>query len=172
MSGYRLNPLLEISSVPDGSTFRVGLVIAEWNLEITKSLEKGALSILDKSGLKKENLYQVWVPGSYELIAASQLILENKVVDAVICLGAVIRGETPHFEYICNAVSLSLAQISIKYIKPVIFGVLTTENMEQAKERSGGKYGNKGEDSALTALKMIQLKHDLAKAKNTPVGFF
>jgi len=162
---------IPIESIPDGSTYRLGLVVAEWNQEITAVLEYGALEILLKSGVKKENLFHLQVPGSYELVSGAQLILENRPVDAVICLGCVIQGETPHFDFICQAVSNGLISLTLKYNKPVIFGVLTTLNLDQAKERSGGKYGNKGEEGALTALKMIKAGHTLLKNKNTPVGY-
>ncbi len=156
-------PNIQDAEIPDGSTNRIGLVVAEWNRKITLSLENGALDILNKSGLKPENLYQLWVPGSYELISGAQMLLENKAIDGVICLGCVIQGETPHFDFICNAVSNSLAQLTIQYVKPIVFGVLTTLTLEQAKDRSGGKHGNKGEEAALTALKMIQIKNNLVK---------
>ena len=159
------------SEIPDGSSFRVGLVVAEWNRDITLNLEKGALEILAKSGIKSENLYHIQVPGSYELISGAQMLLENKVIDTVICLGCVIRGETAHFDFICSAVSQGLASLNIQYIKPIIFGVLTTENLKQAQERAGGSLGNKGEEAALTALKMVHLKSQIVKNKSNITGF-
>jgi len=157
--------------IPDGTGSRIGLVVAEWNRDITQKLESGALELLHKSGMKPENLFHLMVPGSFELVAGAQIILENRGVDAVICLGCVIRGETAHFDYICQAVSNGIMNLSLKYNKPVVFGVLTTENLIQAEDRSGGKYGNKGEESALTALKMIEVKKSILRSKNSNMGF-
>lgn len=161
----------EMVQIPDGSGSRMGLVVAEWNQEITGKLEEGAIQVLHKSGVKDDSLFHLRVPGSFELVSGAQMILENRGVDGVICLGCVIRGETPHFDYICQAVSNGIMSLTLKYNKPIIFGVLTTENLLQAQDRSGGKYGNKGEEAAITALKMILVKNQLLKAKNSPLGF-
>lgn len=171
MATSQNNQEIDPLKIPDGSHYRVGMVVSEWHPQITKNLENAAKEVFKLSGIKPENLHIIEVPGSYELIAGAQMLLENRMVDAVVCLGCIIRGETSHFEYISGAVSLSLSQLAIQYTKPIIFGVLTTENMEQAQNRSGGKMGNKGADSALTALKMIHLKNSLIKSKNIPVGF-
>ncbi len=152
------NKGFEEESLPDGAEASIGLVVSEWNSTITHNLAEGATNLLTKSGVLPKNLHILYVPGSYELIAGAQIILNHKEVGSVICLGCVIRGETSHFDFICQAVSQGLANLTIRYAKPVIFGVLTTENMEQALDRSGGKLGNKGEEAAYTALKMIDIK--------------
>lgn len=152
----------EIASAED---MMFGIVVSEWNNEITGSLYKGAFETLLQHGAKEENIITRYVPGSFELPMASQFILENTDVDAVICLGCVIQGETRHFEFICNAVSQGIKDVSLKYNTPVIFGVLTTDNQQQAKDRSGGKHGNKGIEAAVTAIRMIELGDSLVIGK-------
>lgn len=142
--------------------FRLGIVVSEWNEEITNSLYKGAFETLIEAGFKKENIITKYVPGSFELPFGAQLMIENCDVDGVICLGCVIQGETRHFEFICNAVAHGITQVGLDFSKPVIFGVLTTENMKQAMERAGGKHGNKGVEAAFTAIKMMSLQTDLS----------
>jgi 6,7-dimethyl-8-ribityllumazine synthase len=149
------------TTVPNGATYKFGIVTAQWNAEITGSLYNGAVSLLEKQGVKPENIIEITVPGSYELVSGADILLSKKEVDAVICLGCVIQGETPHFNFICNAVANGIAQVSIKYNKPVIFGVLTTNTLEQAQARSGGKHGNKGDEAAATALLMADLQKTL-----------
>lgn len=131
------------------------IVVAEWNEEITESLYDGALTSLKSHGVKPENIIRKNVPGSFELSLGALWMAEKKTVDAVICLGCVIKGDTPHFEYICQAVSYGITQAGLKTRKPVIFGVITTLNQQQALDRAGGKFGNKGEEAALTAIKML-----------------
>jgi 6,7-dimethyl-8-ribityllumazine synthase len=143
--------------VPSGAPFRFGIVVASWNVAVTGKLFQGALDTLLKHGVAEENIIAVDVAGSYELIAGADLLLSNKNLDAVICLGCVIQGETRHFDFICNAVANGIAKVGIKHTKPVIFGVLTTENQEQALDRAGGKHGNKGDEAAITAIKIAQL---------------
>jgi 6,7-dimethyl-8-ribityllumazine synthase len=149
------------TTVPEGTAYKFGVVTAQWNAEITSALYNGAVSLLEKQGVNPENIIAVTVPGSYELISGADLLLSKKDVDAVICLGCVIQGETPHFDFICDAVANGLAQVTIKYNKPVIFGVLTTTTLEQAQARAGGKHGNKGEEAAATALLMAELQKKL-----------
>jgi 6,7-dimethyl-8-ribityllumazine synthase len=132
-----------------------GIVVAEWNEEITEALYEGAVSSLVANGVKKENIIRKNVPGSFELSLGSLWMAEEKKIDAVICLGCVIQGETPHFDFICQAVAYGVTQTGLKTRKPVIFGVLTTLNQQQAFDRAGGKFGNKGEEAALTAIKML-----------------
>lgn len=134
---------------------KIAIVVAEWNEEITEALYEGALTCLKNHGVKKNNILRRTVPGSFELTTGALWMAEKKNVDAVICLGCVIQGETPHFDYICQAVAYGLTEVGIKTKKPVIFGVLTTLNKSQALERAGGKVGNKGEEAALTAIKML-----------------
>ena len=158
-----LKNLSDFSSleIPSAHTFRFALLVSKWNDEITDALHRGALDTLYKYGALKNNIHTFQGPGSFELISGADLILSYKQVNVVICLGCVIQGETRHFDFICNAVANGLSNVSIKHNKPVIFGVLTTENLEQARERAGGKHGNKGEEAAVTAIKMAQLQHDL-----------
>jgi 6,7-dimethyl-8-ribityllumazine synthase len=132
-----------------------GIVVAEWNDEITEPLFDGAYSALLQLGAKKENIVRVNVPGSFELPLGAQRMADKKSIDAVICLGCVIQGDTPHFDYICQAVAYGIMKVSLKSNKPVAFGVLTTLNKKQALERAGGKLGNKGEEAAFTVVKML-----------------
>ena len=143
--------------MPDASRYNFGIAVAEWNREITRSLENAAVSFLKKSGATQENISVITVPGSFELTAGAVLLAEQKNFDAIICLGCVIQGETRHFEFICQAVAQGLTEVGIRYHIPVIFGVLTTDNQEQAVDRAGGKFGNKGEEAAATAIKMAEL---------------
>ena len=131
------------------------IIVAEWNEEITESLYDGALTSLKAHGVKQENIIRKNVPGSFELSLGALWMAERKDIDAVICLGCVIKGDTPHFDYICQAVSYGITQAGLKSRKPVIFGVITTLDQQQALDRAGGKFGNKGEEAALTAIKML-----------------
>ncbi|MDR1225451.1 MAG: 6,7-dimethyl-8-ribityllumazine synthase [Prevotellaceae bacterium] len=146
------------SDVPSGKDMRFGIVVSEWSLEVTKALLNGALNTLLKHDVKEDHILIKWVPGSYELPLAAQLIAENEKVNAVICLGCVIQGETRHFDFICNAVSQGIMNLNLDYNMPFIFGVLTPNDQQQALERAGGKYGNKGDEAAITALKMAALQ--------------
>ena len=134
---------------------KVAIVVASWNEDITESLFEGACHSLVSSGVKKKNIIRRNVPGSFELSLGALWMAEQKDIDAVICLGCVIQGDTPHFDYICQAVAYGVTEAGLKTRKPVIFGVLTTLNKEQALERAGGKHGNKGEEAAITALEML-----------------
>ncbi len=138
--------------------YKFGIVVAEWHHQITSALLEGANSTLIDCGAKPSNITKLNVPGSFELTAAAAQLASTKKYDAVICLGCVIQGETRHFEFICSAVANGLTNIGIQYNLPVIFGVLTTDTLEQAIERSGGKYGNKGIDAALAAIQMSEIK--------------
>jgi 6,7-dimethyl-8-ribityllumazine synthase len=146
------------SQMPDAEDYHIGIVVAEWNAEITGALYNGALQTLIKNGVREQNIIKHDVPGTFELTLGAQLMAENYALDAIIALGCVIQGETPHFEYICQGVTYGITQLNIKYDLPVIFGVLTTNNLEQASDRAGGKHGNKGDEAAITALKMVELK--------------
>ena len=137
------------------SAKKVAIVVSEWNTEITEALYEGAYSTLIEKGLKKENIIKKYVPGSFELSIGAQKMAARQEIDAVICVGCVIRGETSHFDFICQAVATGITDVSLKYDKPVIFGVLTTENKQQAFDRAGGKHGNKGDEAGITAVKMI-----------------
>ena len=133
---------------------KITLVVSEWHSEITNKLFEGAKNLLIEKGLTEENIKRFDVPGSFELIYGCRMA-QNNDQHAVIAVGCVIKGETPHFDFICNAVSIGIKDLNILYKTPVMFCVLTDNNIEQSLERSGGKYGNKGEDSALAALKLI-----------------
>jgi 6,7-dimethyl-8-ribityllumazine synthase len=149
------------SDIPTAEAYSFGIVVAEWNADITNALYKGAYDSLIKYGANAGNIHSYQVPGSFELTSGAELLLKNKKLDAVICLGCVIQGETRHFDFICNAVANGIANVSIKYSKPVIFGVLTTDNQQQAIDRAGGKHGNKGDEAAVTAIKMAKLNETL-----------
>jgi 6,7-dimethyl-8-ribityllumazine synthase len=141
----------------DFSDTLIGIVVSEWNNEITEKLFDGALERLLIEGVKKEHIIRLDVPGSYELSLGSQWLAQRADINAVISLGCVIQGETPHFDFICQAVAKGITDVNLKYNKPVIFGVLTTLNQLQAQERAGGKHGNKGDEAAITALKMLAI---------------
>lgn len=134
---------------------KIAIVVAEWNEEITEALYEGAISALAENGVAKKNIVRKTVPGSFELTLGGLWMAQEKSIDAVICLGCVIQGDTPHFDYICQAVAYGITQANLKTGKPVIFGVLTTLNKQQAMDRAGGKLGNKGEEAAITALRML-----------------
>ena len=150
------------SLVPSGKGRRVGIVVAEWNREITDALAQGAIDTLHKYDVDDKDILLVHVPGSFELTTGADLLLRNKPeLDAVIGIGCVIQGETRHFDFICEAVSQGLTNCALKHEKPVAFSLLTTNNYEQAQDRAGGKHGNKGVEGAITALKMIDLQKQL-----------
>ncbi len=140
------------------SNKKFAIVVAEWNEEITEPLFEGAYQGLLKAGAKKKNIIRKTVPGSFELPLAAQWMANKKDIDAVICLGCVIQGETAHFDYICQAVAYGVMKVNLKSEKPVAFGVLTTLNKQQAIDRAGGQYGNKGEEAADTVVKMLSIK--------------
>lgn len=125
---------------------KVAIIVSQWNEEITEALFEGAHRSLLEAGFKKRNIIRKDVPGSFELPLGAQWMAEQKDIDAVICLGCVIQGETAHFDYICQAVAEGVMKVNLKFGKPVAFGVLTTLNKQQAEDRAGGKYGNKGEE--------------------------
>jgi 6,7-dimethyl-8-ribityllumazine synthase len=143
----------DINSVPDAKGLSFAVVIAEWNENITKALATGCVNTLIKHGVSEDDIVIEYVPGAFELTLGAQLIHEK--VDAVICIGCVIKGDTKHDEYINNAVAQGLTHLSIKHNKPFIFGVLTPNTEQQAIDRSGGIHGNKGDEAAITAIKMI-----------------
>jgi len=151
----------DINSVPNASGMKFGIVVAEWNNDITEALFKGAQKTLLQHGAKEENIIKKYVPGSFELTLGAQLVAENTNVDAVIILGTIIQGETRHFDFICHGVTQGITDLNLKYNLPFIFGLLTTDNMQQALDRAGGKHGNKGDEAAITAIKMVQLKKQL-----------
>ncbi len=146
------------TSVPSGAGRRFALVVSEWNMVITDPLRRGAKETLMKHGVEENDIIEVWVPGSFELASGAQFLLESGGLDGVICLGSVVRGETPHFDFVCQGTTDGIMTVGLKFSVPVIFGVLTDDTMEQARDRSGGKHGNKGVDCAVAVLKMAALK--------------
>jgi len=136
---------------------KIGIVVSEWNEGVTSALLEGAMNTLQKHGVKQENIFVRTVPGSFELSYGARIVAEQHTPQAVICLGCVIQGETPHFDYICQGITFGITELNLDYDIPFIFGVLTTLNLQQAEDRSGGKHGNKGDEAAITALKMVNL---------------
>ena len=160
LSAYDLN------SVPDGKKMKFGIVVSEWNYEITGSLARGAVDTLKKHGVIDDNILVRHVPGSFELTLGGQFFAEYTDVDAIILLGCVIQGETRHFDFICQGVAKGATDLNIKYNLPVIFGLLTTDNQQQALDRSGGRLGNKGDEAAFTAIKMVALQNSFENGIN------
>lgn len=149
------------TQIPNGKGMRIGIVVAEWNIAITGALRDGAVKTLLENGVSENDILITYVPGSFELTMGAQFLCENPAIDAVITLGCVIQGETRHFDFICDAVAHGVTNVSLKFNKPVIFGVLTPNTLQQAEDRAGGKHGNKGDEAAVTALKMVALKQGL-----------
>jgi 6,7-dimethyl-8-ribityllumazine synthase len=148
-------------SVPDAGKMRFGIVVSDWNHEVTHALLDGTKKTLRKHGASDNNIVIRHVPGSFELTLGAQFLAEYDDLDAIICLGCVIQGETPHFSYICQSVTQGITQLNLEYNIPFIFGVLTTLNLEQALARAGGKHGNKGDEAAVTAIKMAALQREM-----------
>lgn len=151
------------SKVADGKGRKVGIVYAEWNDKITYALRDGAINTLLENGVEQNNIVLASVPGSFELIYGASQMVKSGEFDAVIAIGCVIRGDTPHFDYICEGVTAGLSRLNVEYDTPVIFGLITTNNMLQAEERSGGRLGNKGDECAVTALQMMALRDKYSK---------
>ena len=150
-------------NIPSAAGMKFGIVVSEWNRDITHALYEGCLKTLLKHGATEDEVHTIQVPGSFELPAGAKILAESRRLDAIICLGAVIKGETRHDEYINHAVATGLTGLGLTMGIPCIFGVLTTENLEQAKDRAGGKHGNKGVESAVTAIRMVDLKKSHSK---------
>lgn len=158
------------SQLASAEEMTFGIVVADWNEHITHALYEGAYDTLIKHGAKADNIHTVQVPGAFELTSGAAMLAVKHQVDAVICLGCVIKGETTHNEYINQAVGLGLTNLGIATAKPFIFGLLTPNNEQQALDRAGGKYGNKGVEAAVTAIRMADLKEKLGKKKKR-IGF-
>lgn len=158
------------NSLPTAEGMKFGIVVAEWNQDITHALYEGCYDTLVKHGANPDDIETIQVPGAFELPAGAKLLLSNFKLDAVICIGCVIKGETKHDEYISNAVATGLMGLGVATGIPCIFGVLTPNNHQQAKERAGGKHGNKGVEAAVTAIRMAALKNDIKKPAKS-VGF-
>jgi 6,7-dimethyl-8-ribityllumazine synthase len=149
--------------IPSAKDMKFGIAVANWNNQITDKLLEGAVNTLLKYGCSEENIIIKRVPGTFELTLCAQLFAENTDVDAVIALGCVIQGDTRHFDFICQSVTEGLTQLTITWDMPMIFGVLTTNTLEQAQDRCGGKLGNKGDEAAVTAIQMVALQKDLRR---------
>ncbi len=148
----------DASMIPDGIGMRIGIVTAEWNEAITSALAQGAFDTLVKHGVDPSDILTRRVPGSFELPFGAQVLLTTCEIDAVILLGCVIQGETRHFDFVCQGVTQGCMEVQLKYNRPVIFGLLTTDTQQQAADRAGGKHGNKGIEAAITAIKMVALQ--------------
>jgi len=146
------------AGVPSGAGRRFAVIVSEWNHEITDALRRGARETLLRHGVSEADIIERSVPGSFELASGAQFMLERGGFDGAICLGSIVRGETPHFDYVCQGTAQGIMAVGLKFSVPVIFGVLTDDTMQQARDRSGGKHGNKGIDCAVAALKMAELK--------------
>jgi 6,7-dimethyl-8-ribityllumazine synthase len=151
----------DAKKVPSAKDMQFGIVVAEWNEEITNALLEGSYNTLIKHGAKEENISIKHVPGTFELTLGAQFFAEYTEVDAVILLGCVIQGETRHFDFICQGIAYGTTELNLTHNIPFIFGVLTTENQQQAIDRAGGKHGNKGDEAAITAIKMAALQADM-----------
>lgn len=147
---------IDINKIPDASNIKFGIVVSNWNSDITNNLLKGSLDLLKSKNVSNNNIKVINVPGSFELIYGCKKMQEQNV-DVVIAIGSIIRGETKHFDFICNATSNGIKDLNLSGNIPVIFCVLTDENMEQAIDRSGGKFGNKGTESAIAAIEMAAI---------------
>lgn len=143
--------------MPSGKGLKIGIVVADWNDNITYKMRDGALKTLQDNGVETEDILVKHVPGSVELTYAAKMMAKKNNVDAVIMLGCVVRGDTPHFDYVCDSVTQGVTLLNIQYDIPFIFGVLTTENMQQAEDRAGGLLGNKGDECAICAIKMAKM---------------
>ncbi|HPD64965.1 MAG TPA: 6,7-dimethyl-8-ribityllumazine synthase [Bacteroidia bacterium] len=150
---------------------RLGIVVSEWNEKITGSLLEACKDCFKKHGFKEDQIIVHWVPGSFELAYGAQLLFEYSNVDAVACLGCIIKGETPHFHYISESTALTIGQLSLKYNRPVSFGVITSETEFHASDRAGGSKGNKGEEAAMAVLKMLKMKEELKSDNRKSLGF-
>ena len=148
-----------------GRGLKIAIVVARFNEFITSKLLGGALDVLKRHEVEDENISVAWVPGSFEIPLVAKKMAESKKFNAVICLGAVIRGATTHYDYVCNEVSKGVAAVGLQTGVPTIFGVVTTENIQQAIERAGTKAGNKGSDAAMSAIEMANLLRNLPTAE-------
>ena len=155
----------DFNSVPNAENMRFGIVVSEWNNNITGPLLEGAISTLKKHGAKDKNILVQTVPGSFELTFGSAQMIKSGKVDAVIAIGCVVRGDTPHFDYVCAGTTQGIAQLNAEGDIPVIYGLITTNTMQQAEDRAGGRLGNKGDECAITAIKMLDFKEKFQKTQ-------
>ncbi|MHC1704928.1 MAG: 6,7-dimethyl-8-ribityllumazine synthase [Tenuifilaceae bacterium] len=152
--------------IPSAKKMIFGIVVSDWNSDVTHALLDGAYKTLKENGAKEENILVKHVPGSFELTLGAQFMAEYADLDAVICLGCVIQGETRHFDFICQSVTHGITELNMNYNIPFVFGLLTTSDMAQAKARSGGKHGNKGVEAAITAIKMAALQKEMEELED------
>lgn len=151
----------DADQVPAADNFRFGIVVAEWNADITENLFQGAFATLTKHGVDPENIFRWNVPGSFELVYGCKRMLQHHPnLDGVIAIGCLIQGETRHFDFVCQGVTYGIQQLNLQSDTPVIFCLLTDQTKQQSIDRSGGKHGNKGDEAAITAIKMAQLRKD------------
>jgi 6,7-dimethyl-8-ribityllumazine synthase len=150
-----LKNLSDHNHIPNAEDFIFGIVVSEWNEKITGALLDGTLEVLKKAGAKEQQIIIKYVPGTFELPFGAKKLIQTHKPHAVICLGCVIQGETRHFDFICDAAANGIMSVGLEYTIPTIFGVLTTDSLQQAEDRSGGKHGNKGFEAGLTALKLV-----------------
>ncbi|PMP66719.1 MAG: 6,7-dimethyl-8-ribityllumazine synthase [Thermodesulfobacterium geofontis] len=151
-----------LEGIYEGEGVKIGIVVSRFNIFITQKLLEGALDILKRHKVSEEDIYITWVPGAFEIPLIAKKLAETKKIDAILCLGTIIRGATPHFEYIAAETSKGIAQVMLETGIPIIFGILTTDTIEQAIERAGTKAGNKGAEAALAALEMVNLIKKIA----------
>lgn len=151
---------------PSASQMSFGIVVAEWNIDVTGALLEGAVTTLKACGCLESNIKVKWVPGTFELPMGAQFFAEYTNVDAVIVLGCVIQGETRHFDFVCQGVTQGITQLQLSWSMPITFGVLTTQTAQQALDRAGGKHGNKGDEAASTAIKMVALQREMDAQDN------
>ncbi len=157
-------------TLPDGSSYRFGIVVSKWNREVTDALLEGAKDTLLGAGVPEDQIDILYVPGSFELPFGARQLMKPGKTDGIICLGCIIQGETRHDEYIAHAVASGIMQLGLMSGVPVIFGVLTTNTLEQAKDRAGGTHGNKGSEAAVTALEMAHIRSGSPTGKKK-IGF-
>lgn len=147
---------VDSNNIPDASNLKIGIVVSRWNHSITDNLLKGSIALLESKNTAPENIQIIYVPGSFELVYGCRK-MQKKGVDVVIAIGSVIRGETKHFDFICNATANGIKDLNISGNCPVIFCVLTDDNVQQSIDRSGGKFGNKGKEAAIAAIQMASI---------------
>lgn len=150
--------------LPSAEDMKFGIVVAEWNSEVTEALLGGAVETLRSAGCLDANIQIKYVPGTFELALGSQFFAQYTDVDAVIALGCVVQGETRHFDFVCQGVTQGITQLQMQWNMPIAFGVLTTADQQQALDRAGGKYGNKGNEAAAAAIQMVKLQNDMELA--------
>ena len=157
-------------NIPSAEGMQVGIVVSEWNRDITHALYQGAIDTVLKHGVKEDDIHTLQVPGSFELPLGARMLAKKEKLDGVICLGCVIKGETTHNEYINQSVASALQSMSVTAGMPFVFGLLTPNNHQQAVDRAGGQHGNKGVEAAVTAIRMMSLKKETSGTKNK-IGF-